>query len=760
MKPLDVHLDIFPEQTLGEMLATLHRTGPVTQAQLEALSLYKEFAPKAFGDVEKDVLAAMGLFYKVDDPDSLYAFLMRQIGEANRTARGELLTPVQASMRRAIADHQFVSISAPTSAGKSYSIRDFISSGDGDAVIVVPSRALIAEYVAALKKYFDGNKTVMILPFVDSVFRKRDLRRIFVLTPERAREIFEKGDKIDVRVFFFDEAQVSDEDRRGVVFDVLVRRVSLLFPSAKLIFAHPFVENPEAQFSKHRLSKEGAFARAYPQGAVGKIFVQRHGNQKDYYFSPFETDGHIIGNCVEFPGGFASFALDGKKSILVYVSKRSIYTGEFTKDFEQFIDLLPAIKDDDALEIISAIKDILGADNHDHKSKMIDLMKRGVVIHHGSVPLEVRFLVEDFIRSGHAKLCFATSTLAQGVNMPFDIVWLNTMKILGGDERKRSLSFKNLIGRAGRLTAGGTYDYGYVYTKNPKLLASHVNQEYKLSDVSVLDAGEDEVPRDVFDIVDAIRDGSFDDELHLPRSRLDRLTAPSVIVEMQRILDVLYPEGELAVSDIRGRDSASTRDALKASFKAVYEAYLDRPLVDGEHAVFREAISIMLSTFAGRTFREIAGTRFSRISRRDEKSASMAAFSQAAADLPDAKLIKPYSVFDRGTKKGDVSYDVVVFDTYDYLDKVIAFCLSDVFAAASRMYFDQMKDDRALKLIELLRFGTNDSMHVLMMRYGFLPDQIEVVLPYVLRLNEDEIVFRKSLRFASEEIRQAVDWYM
>lgn len=760
MRPVDIRNDKDPRSTLAAILSELHRVGPVTQKQLETLSLYKEFSPDAFAEFEEKVLAAMGLFYKLGEASDLYTFLMKGIGEANRTNRGELLTPVQASMRRAISSKQFVSISAPTSAGKSYSIRDFISSEDGDAVIVVPSRALIAEYVAALRRYFANDKKVMILPFVESVFRRRGLRRIFVVTPERARELFERSNEINPKVFFFDEAQVSDEQGRGVVFDVLVRRVSSIFPFAKLIFAHPFVENPEAQFGKHGLKEESSFAKSYPQGAVGKVFVYQHGNDKDYYFSPFVENGHRIDNCVEFDRGFAEFALDGVKSILAYVSKRSIYVGKFTAEFDAYIDRLPFVDADEAISIISDIRDILGADNHEHRSKLISLMKRGVVIHHGSVPLEVRFLIEEFIRKGYARLCFATSTLAQGVNMPFDVVWLGNMRMQGGDEQQKALSFKNLIGRAGRLSTSTKYDYGYVYTRNPKLLSTRIDSEYRLSDVSVLDMDRDEVPGDVAELIESIRDGSFDDELHLPSSRLARLRDPDVMSAIREILISLYPSGILSPEVVRGRDNKVLRETMKERFAFIYEAYLGRALVAGERSVFREAIFIMLLTFSGRTFREIAGIRYSRISNRDGGRMGGASFSQEATDLPNISLVTPYSLFDAGTNAVDVSYDVVVFDTYDYLDKVISFCLSDVFSASAKVYYDHSKDDRAARFAELLRFGTNDSMHVLMMRYGFLPDQIEMILPHVLRINDDEIIFKRSIRNASDEIRSIVDWYM
>jgi replicative superfamily II helicase len=102
---------------------------------------------------------------------------------------------------------------------------------------------------------------------------------------------------------------------------------------------------------------------------------------------------------------------------LIFVSKASIYNGKFLIPFQQHIDNLPEIKDRGAIEIIESVQHMLGADNDEHKSKLVSLLRKGVVIHHGSVPLEVRFLVEDFIRGRHARICFATNTLAQGVNM-------------------------------------------------------------------------------------------------------------------------------------------------------------------------------------------------------------------------------------------------------------------------------------------------------------------------------------------------------
>ena len=744
--------------TLSLLLEGIHKEGPDSQRRLEALSLYKEFSALEFARIEGELIAAMGLFYKMKSISSLYEFFMSRLGNVNRTQDGAVLTPVQASMRHAIEENKFVSISAPTSAGKSYSIKDFISSGAGDAVIVVPSRALIAEFMASLKEYFRDDRSIMIMPFVDAVFTSRSLRRIFVLTPERAREVFERRDALDIGVFFFDEAQVSEEGRRAVVFDVLVRRVAKEFPRAKMIFAHPFVANPEAQFVKHGFPKASSFAKSYPYGAVGKVFVYRHANSKDYYFSPFDEDGHHLRNCVEFGGGFANFALRSELSILSYVTKASIYSGKFSSDFDEYISELPAIGSPEALKIIEEVKLMLGADETGHRSKLISLMKKGVVVHHGSVPLEVRFLIENFIRGGHARLCFATSTLAQGVNMPFDVVWLNSMRMQGGDEAARSLSFKNLIGRAGRLSGQQKFDYGYVYTKNPVLLMEHMAGEFILSETSVLDEDSSEVNGDVREILDSIQNDSFDDEMHMPTSRLDRLRAGPAMDSIRSALLLLYPSETSTVDSLRGQENTRNRALFEQYLRVVYESYLGRDLLDGERVVFRTAISILLQTFGGSSFREIAGLRFSRITGRDEPG-EYVKFSQQASELPDINLRTPYPLFEKGTKRQDVSYDVVVFDTYDYLDKVISFCLSDVLSASAKLYYGSTKDLRALKFVELLRFGTNDAVQVLMMRYGFLPEQLEAVTPYISRISEEEIVFTRDVVGAPAHVRELVSWY-
>lgn len=748
-----------PSHDLSIILKTLHEKGPKDPKVLEKLSFYKEFHPGAFSELEEKILSALGLFYKIDKPDNLYSFLMSQFGKQHIKTYGAALTPIQASIRRAVDTHQYTSISAPTSAGKSYSIRDFISVEAGDAVIIVPSRALIAEYMNAMRRTFGDNKSVMITSFVDLIYTSRHLRRIFILTPERSKDLYKIKHKLNIDIFFFDEAQTSEEAKRGIVFDVTVRRVRKHFPNAKIIFAHPFVENPEAQFSKHNIPSEHSYAHSYSHGSVGRICIFQHTNGNCYYFSPYLENGHHLRNSLEFKKSFKEFALKATHTILVYVSKSAIYKGSFTEEFSEYIDKLGPVTNKLALEKIKNIQHILGADSSSHKSSMVELLKKGVVIHHGSIPLEVRFLIEDFIRDGHALLCFSTSTLAQGINMPFDIVWLINNRFMG-DENERALAFKNLIGRAGRLSKEKCFDYGYVYTSEPKSFSNKIRSSFTLEANSILDADTKAKDNDTQELIDSIQNDTFDDDKNMPLTKVQRLSQDAVLGNAKSCLDIIYRHPDSIKNSIGGDLNRALRERARQHLQVIYEAALGRDLLEGERAVFEQAISIFFQMIQGRSFREIVGIRYNYITGRDDKSTKHAKFSQPAESLPNSTLDHSYSIFSPETPVNKVSYDAVVFDTYDYMDKVISFSLSDCFIAAFKIYNERYVDERAEQIIELFRYGTNNSKHILLMRYGFPPEMVGDLSEHVASIDETRIVFKKSIHSASSVLREFVEWYL
>lgn len=97
-------------------------------------------------------------------------------------------------------------------------------------------------------------------------------------------------------------------------------------------------------------------------------------------------------------------------------------------------------------------------------SQDAQLLRRGVAAHHGQLPDVPRRLVTALIQQGVVRIVIATSTLSEGVNLPFDIVVMP----VAGRRRSREVGrrrewyiepysaeeFANLSGRAGRPGMG------------------------------------------------------------------------------------------------------------------------------------------------------------------------------------------------------------------------------------------------------------------------------------------------------------------
>ena len=98
------------------------------------------------------------------------------------------------------------------------------------------------------------------------------------------------------------------------------------------------------------------------------------------------------------------------------------------------------------------------------------------------------------------------------------------------------------------------------------------------------------------------------------------------------------------------------------------------------------------------------------------------------------------------TKAKDVDYDLIVFDTYDYIDKLIGFKLSDIFYAAFYQHFQSTKDQRAEHLANYIKYGTIDAKEIWMLRYGMTFEDISVLGKYILKIDEHGLIIDDSIK--------------
>lgn len=136
-----------------------------------------------------------------------------------------------------------------------------------------------------------------------------------------------------------------------------------------------------------------------------------------------------------------------------------------------------------------------------------------------------------------------------------------------------------------------------------------------------------------------------------------------------------------------------------------------------------------------------------------------AKFIRGYDDIPN-KSLPNYSIYKRGTKATDVDYDRIVFDTYDYLDKLISFKLSDIFYAIFSEYYKRTNDIRALKMAQYFKYGTDNENEIWMLRYGLSFEDIEILKPYIVSIGQEEIVFSADIQNLSPEQIKPVERYL
>ncbi|MDB4879683.1 MAG: box helicase, partial [Gemmatimonadetes bacterium] len=166
-----------------------------------------------------------------------------------------------------VEGNDWVSLSAPTSAGKSFIIThwvvDFVRRHPAATVVyLVPTRALIGqvekEFTRLVRDAGIGDVGVSSLPLVRNVVAGR--ANVLVLTQERFHILLTSLPDLQVDALVVDEAHKLGDGQRGVLLQLVIENVARRTPDAKVVFASPMTSNPEvliadAPFGRRR----GAF---------------------------------------------------------------------------------------------------------------------------------------------------------------------------------------------------------------------------------------------------------------------------------------------------------------------------------------------------------------------------------------------------------------------------------------------------------------------------------------------------------------------
>ncbi|MCL8212896.1 hypothetical protein LD120_00352 [Mesoplasma sp. JKS002657] len=329
-------------------------------------------------------------------------------------------------------------IEAPTSFGKSFLIRKFVVNEPGDFLIIVPTNALINEYINELKndiRKIDGKKELVTA--YNDVLNLCDSRKskIYVMTFEKAMLI--KDSKIKkFNKIIVDEAHesiVSPFSNRTFVENNFLRRIN---DSEKTIFFSPFIKDSSEQTQFLKIS---------------------YTNQSFYDLENIGTNNIELRNLLSSEkiiriNKEIFYDYVAKEKNLIFSSKSNIST--VFDSFKSNVSI-PSLnyKEDFYFKVLNEyIDDQLIPEQYLKYYDLKRALNDGFLLHHGDMNRTLRRMIENaFKESENFKYIVTSSTLGKGVNLKANNLFMYTF--LTDGTGKSWISFKNIIGRVGRMNS-------------------------------------------------------------------------------------------------------------------------------------------------------------------------------------------------------------------------------------------------------------------------------------------------------------------
>lgn len=367
-------------------------------------------------------------------------------------------------------DCKLLSISAPTSSGKSFIVRqwiiknlEFTNDNAVNVAIIVPTRALINQYekdlTEDLKNNID-NVYVETMPFRNgNILGKKKV--IYIFTQERMNAFLSKNPNTRFKILFIDEAQKIGDNQRGILLEAVIERVKNSSQETKIIFASPFVKNPKEIYPETEFLKSNLMAINQNVFKIEKIkWKPLEWNICTLYDEKFVIIAKIILeekiNGTSIPKILTNFV----NIITTNDNNNNLIYANCPSDAEKIAELIykktnyNVENDEDIIKLIQLCKETIHKDFN-----LIQYLKKGIAFHYGSMPQIIRAKIEDLFNKKIIRNLICTSTLLEGVNLSCKNIFIKNPK------RSKTLNMTtadlfNLVGRAGRL---GKEFYGNIF---------------------------------------------------------------------------------------------------------------------------------------------------------------------------------------------------------------------------------------------------------------------------------------------------------
>lgn len=461
---------IFSNSSLGQFLDIAYRICQATICEPGLPGEYKHVAAAIFALLSNSSAIALSLKRGLVEENFLSEIPYGSLLDVKRQQISDsiidgdkivFLNEFQKEVYNSVDDNQTISVSAPTSAGKSFILLHVISDYIRDTsaakiVYIVPTRALIQQVELDIREHL---KKLNIRAEVTSVpvLPEQYTRKVctFVFTQERLQWILNEHPNLQFDLIIVDEAQKIGDRSRGILLQQVLHQITYQ-NETKVIFASPMSENPDALFRtvKPSETQKGIISEIVTVNQ-NLIWVSKVGSKtttwkvellsddKKLFLGLLKTE-RITKKGMRLPI-LAYRIASGKKGNLLYANGAAEaekvahqLKSMFILDNPKYV---PSYR---ILELIKLIKKTI----HPNYA-LVDTLKGGVAFHYGNMPLAIRNEIEDLFKNGEISFLVCTSTLIEGVNLPAKTIFVRGPQ-KGHNQPMNEIDFWNLAGRAGR----------------------------------------------------------------------------------------------------------------------------------------------------------------------------------------------------------------------------------------------------------------------------------------------------------------------
>jgi hypothetical protein len=422
---------------------------------------------------------------RIADPFlELEAAVREEENRSENAPEGVILTDFQVRLLKALRDTASVSVSAPTSAGKSFTLElellhRLTKSGPYTAIFLVPTRALIRQVSVDLADLLRKNgvecSVLSSLSVPEDGDKEMPRRFIFVLTQERFATLLAEGAAVlKIDAIIVDEAHEIGKDRRGITLERVIRLAMRRFPAARLFFSSPLRSNPEFLLSLFdRPNATSAHFVEHQRPVTQNIILVKkvRGATSSADLEVLSDVGPIPLGRIELPFKFRDRYLVNLAKYFTATDDVSIVYCNRPSEADKVATELSELFEETEDEELKDFGEFLQQEVHRYY-RLGAMVRKGIAFHYANIPQIVRSRIEELAKLRKLRFICCTSTLLQGVNLPAKNIFLENPKTGQGNAGKiKPGDFWNLVGRAGRMNhefSGNAFCvYGKAWESDP-----------------------------------------------------------------------------------------------------------------------------------------------------------------------------------------------------------------------------------------------------------------------------------------------------